>query len=122
MEKSTDLEVILGGVTVVAKLRDASIEEVKVRQLPIRLLTTKWAQSLGDEAALVELYCDKPEGWDDQLLAESHEEIIRIGEALNFPKLSRFAEAQRATVAKMTVVTSEIQTDPASKSSSTPVA
>jgi hypothetical protein len=109
MNEPTDLDVILGGVTIGAKLRDGSTEEVKVRQLSNRLLTTKWPKLLDDQAALVELYCDKDDGWDDNLLPESHDEIIAIGEKLNTPRFARWAKDQRAMAQLMNATLAEVE-------------
>jgi hypothetical protein len=51
---------------------------------------------MGDEASLVELYCNKPPEWVDQLDDKSHEEILKVGEELNFPRFTPWAERQRA--------------------------
>jgi hypothetical protein len=111
MNDPTDLDVILGGVTIAAKLRDGSTEEVKVRQLSNRLLTTAWPKALDDQAALVELYCDRQEGWDDNLLPETHDEIIAIGGKLNFPLFARWTKDQRAMVKVMNAAVAEVATD-----------
>lgn len=97
------MTIILGGVTHEAQMRDGSKEEVKVRQLPIRLIE-KWATAQGDEAALVELYCDKEEGWDDKLLPESHVAIMKIGEDLNLPIFGRWAESRSLAIGRLTEV------------------
>jgi hypothetical protein len=56
---SDGLAIVLGAVEIEVEFRgDGSKEKVQVRQLPIRLLND-WSHMLGDEASLVELYCDK---------------------------------------------------------------
>jgi hypothetical protein len=50
--------VVLGCVEIEVTLRSGQREKVKVRQLPIRLLSD-WSRLAGDEAGLAELYCDK---------------------------------------------------------------
>ena len=52
-----ELEVIDGGVTITVHKTDGCQEQVKVRQLPIRLLE-EWGRS-GDQAEIAELLCDK---------------------------------------------------------------
>ena len=42
---------------------DGSKEQVLVHQLPLRILLGDWAAESGDEAALVELYCNKEAPW-----------------------------------------------------------
>lgn len=71
---------------------------VLVRSLPIRSLQ-RYLEISGDEAAVVELYCDKPEGWADCLKVESVEAILAKGNELNFPALQRLRE-RRADQAK----------------------
>ncbi len=120
--KDGTLKIILGGVVVEALFRDGTKEEVKVRQLPIRLLADQWARSQGDEAKLVELYCDKPEGWDDNLLPESHVEIIDIGSELNRPMFARWTESRRAEISEMKAVQAELVNALSSETSPPPAA
>ncbi len=96
----------IGGKEFEVLMLDGSTQAVKIRQLPIRLLVGRWAQLQGDEAALVELYCDEAEGWDDLIAPEAHDEIVKIGSELNRPRFARWAESRRADIAdfkKMTV-------------------
>ncbi len=123
-EKPT-LNVVLGGVAFTAQLDDGTTAEVKVRQLNIRTLIEGWGLIQGDEAALVELYCGKEKGWDDKLLAESHDEIIRIGGELNRPRFARWTENRRADIANMQKATEGLpipQPGSSSPTSSPPVA
>ncbi len=144
------MTVILGGVEVEARLRDDTIEKVKVRQLPISLID-QWVTLQGDESSLVELYCDRRDNaiagrlqllrvqelrllailgnaepeqfdglderllrlreriveleekprWADQLLPESHTEILRIGEELNRPIFDRWARDRTRAIGQM---------------------
>jgi len=73
---------LLGGVDLTVKKLDGTTEAVKVRQLPVRLLQT-YLLKLDDEAAAVELFCDKPEGWSDTLTIESFTAVVTEGERLN---------------------------------------
>ena len=75
-------ETLLGGRMMVAAYVDGTTETVKVRQLPIRLLP-QYLAAIDDEPKLVELLCDKPAGWSDNLRLESHEAILAAGEELN---------------------------------------
>ena len=57
-EPASEIEIIAGGVTITVRKIDGSQEQVKVRQLPMRLVP-EWAALQGQEADLVELLCDK---------------------------------------------------------------
>ena len=70
-------------------LLDGSTTEIKVRQLPIRLLSDLDAKQ-GDEPALVELYCDQEKGWADKLTHESYELIATLGDEINRGPFERF--------------------------------
>ncbi len=45
-----------------------------------------------DENRLVELFCDKPEGWSDTLTVESFEKVVTEGEKLNADFFSRWVQ------------------------------
>ena len=88
------LTTLLGGESVSVALRDGSKQEVFVRALPLRLVN-KWATldaagTMAAEAEMVELYCDKPEGFADKLTIESHEAVLARGEVLNRPTFARW--------------------------------
>lgn len=83
---------LLGGSEMTAQKLDGTSETVKVRQLPVRLLQS-YLLKLDDEAAAIELFCDKPEGWADTLTIESCAAIVTKGEELNSE--SFFAWLQR---------------------------
>jgi hypothetical protein len=53
-----DIRVVLGAVETEVEFRDGKKETIKVRVLPGRL-SGYWDELRDDEAALVELYCDK---------------------------------------------------------------
>jgi len=122
MNEPTELQIILGGVHVEAKMRDGKTEEVKVRQLPTRLLLGKWTTLQGDEAGLVELYCDKPENWDDELLPESHDEIVQIGDTLNRPRFAAWTDSRQAAVSSFKTAEAKLKSLLPSDTSSTPAA
>ncbi len=117
-ETKPTLTTVLGAVAFTAELDDGTTEEVKVRELNVRALIEQWGLIQGDEAALVELYCGKEKGWDDKLLAESHDEILRIGGELNRPRFARWTENRRADIAAMQKATEGLPTLPAPGSSS----
>jgi hypothetical protein len=75
-------ETMLGGRPVVAAYLDGTHETVKVQQLLIRQLP-EYLAAIDNENKLVELLCDKPSGWSDNLRIESHEAILAAGEELN---------------------------------------
>ncbi len=75
-------ETLLGGRTMVAAFNDGTSETVQVRQLPIRLLP-QYLAAIDDEPKLVELLCDKPSGWSDNLRLDSHAAILAAGEEVN---------------------------------------
>lgn len=83
---------LMGGSEMTAQKLDGTSETVKVRQLPVRLLQS-YLLKLDDEAAAIELFCDKPEGWADTLTIESCAAIVTKGEELNSE--SFFAWLQR---------------------------
>ncbi len=93
-----ELTVLHGGIDLDVELRDGSKETVKVLQLSVRQLM-RYADLQGNEAALVELYCAKDEGWDDTITYPSHVAIVQLGDRLNSPSFidwaSRRGEAVR---------------------------
>lgn len=76
------IETLAGGKTVRAHLTNGTTEAVFVKQLPIRKLPDYLAKQ-DDEAGLIELACEKPAGWVDNLTVESHEALIEAVEAMN---------------------------------------
>lgn len=83
---------LMGGTEMTVEKLDGTTETVKVRQLPVRLLQS-YLLKLDDEAAAIELFCDKPEGWADTLTIASCAAIVTKGEELNSE--SFFAWLQR---------------------------
>ncbi len=120
-----NLTTALGGTLFTVHFLDGTTEEVKIRQLPIRALVNQWAKLQGDEPALVELYCQKPEGWADTILPEDHDEIVKIGGDLNRPRFARWAENRRADIAEFKEMTKGLvppEAASSSPSSSSPAA
>lgn len=78
----TKMATLLGGLEITVNKLDGTTEKVKVRQLPVRLLQA-YLLKMDDEAASIELFCDKPEGWADGLTLESCTAVITEGERLN---------------------------------------
>lgn len=83
---------LMGGTETTVEKLDGTSETVKVRQLPVRLLQS-YLLKLDDEAAAIELFCDKPEGWADTLTIASCAAVVTEGEKLNSE--SFFAWLQR---------------------------
>ena len=84
-------ETLFGGLETDVKLHEGGTLTVFIRQIPIRLMPQMLA-ALEDENRLVELFCDKPEGWSDGLTPESFEKIITEGERLNADFFSRWVQ------------------------------
>lgn len=95
---------LVGGVEMTAQKLDGTTEAIKVRQLPVRLLQ-EYAGKIGNEADMVELFCDKPKGWADSLTFESHGAIVEQGEELNkehfFGWLQRQVQRQEKLLPRM---------------------
>ena len=77
-----ELTTILGGEDISITLRDGTSENIKVRELPIKKLD-EFLRKIGDEDALVELYCDKETGWAANLTRESWEKVLEKGDEIN---------------------------------------
>lgn len=84
-------ETLFGGLELDATLISGQTERVFVRQIPIRQMPQMLA-ALEDENRLMELFCDKPEGWSDSLTVESFEKIVTEGERLNADFFSRWVQ------------------------------
>jgi len=84
-----DLENIRGGMDLELSLVGGGTEQVFVRQIPIRLMPQLLA-ALEDEPRMVELFCDRPEGWSETLTPEAFEKIVAEGERLNADFFSRW--------------------------------
>jgi hypothetical protein len=80
-----ELITIAGGVEMeVSFQNNGSSERVKIRQIPISQLQN-FILTMGNEAAAIELYCDKPKGWADTLTMESASAVADKGQELNLP-------------------------------------
>lgn len=97
---ASDVETLLGGLPISVKFRDGTTEKVFVREVPIRKLPD-FMEAQDDEPALVELVCEKPEGWADTLTTESFEGIVRQGGDLNFPLLERWLQRKADAVKRL---------------------
>jgi hypothetical protein len=88
-----DLITIAGGVELEATQLDGSKETVKVRQIPVSKINA-FLSAMGNEAELIELYCDKPKGWTDTLTLESASAIADKGQEINLPFFSAWFRRQ----------------------------
>jgi hypothetical protein len=82
-------ETLFGGAEIEVHLVAGGTEKVFVRQIPVRLMPQMLA-NLEDENRLVELFCDKPDGWSDSITPESFEKVVFEGERLNADFFSRW--------------------------------
>ena len=79
-----ELITIIGGVDLEVEHLDGSKESVKVRQIPVSKIQ-QFAFALGNEAEMIELYCDKPKDWADTLTYESASAAADKGQEINLP-------------------------------------
>lgn len=94
------------------KLRDGSTCAVRVRELPVRLLTTPGSgfldlRDVGREAEMLELVLQRQNpkrewapvdaSFVDSLSDESHARLVEVADALNFSRAVSHAERQIAT-------------------------
>jgi hypothetical protein len=91
------MQTLLGYSEVPVTFATGETATVKIRQLPVRLLSA-YLLKIDDEAGAVELFTNQPEGWADTLTLESFEAILKEGERLNsesfFAWLRRRVERQ----------------------------
>lgn len=90
------MNVLLGGERIdvtVRGLEGDTTESVLVRELPIRLIPL-YGQIVDRDDLAIEMYCEKPKGWSDQLSLESAEKVLEIGERLNWDFFLRWLERQ----------------------------
>ncbi len=91
--KLNDTVTVLGGEEVEVTLRDGQTERVQVRQIPISLMG-RFSFALNNEAAAIELYCDKADGWADSLAPESVNAVADKGLEINLPFFSAWWKRQ----------------------------
>lgn len=73
------LSEVLGGQHLTVTKRDGKTEKVFVRELPIEALD-EFAAIIADDAASLDLICDKPRGWSRTLSQKSFMEVMEAGE------------------------------------------
>jgi hypothetical protein len=91
--QNDELITIAGGVELEVAHQDGTKETVKVRQIPISKFDG-FVRNLGNEAALIPLYCDKTVEWVDSLSIESADAIAEKGLGLNLPFYRRWYRRQ----------------------------
>ena len=99
-----------------ATFLDGATKDIKVRQLPVRLLEQLDVKQ-SDEPALVELYCDQEKGWADTLTHETYEQIASLGDEINRAPFERLTArmVERVGLVKSTrrtLVDAGVLTDP----------
>ena len=82
---------LCGGKDFEVKLSSGKTEKVFLRQLPIRLMPQLLAV-LEDEPKMVELFCDRPEGWSEALTPASFESLVIEGEKVNADFFGRWLQ------------------------------
>jgi hypothetical protein len=87
--------ILFGGEKCLAEHLDGSSEEVSVRILSVKSFPALM-ESLEDECAMAEVFCDKPKGWGESLTLPSLEAIVVKGETLNDDFFSRWARRRLA--------------------------
>lgn len=80
----SELAKLVGGVELDIEYLDGRPERVKVRHLPMRQME-RYLEIFNNEAACVELFCDREKGWADTLSPDSYGAIADKGQELNLP-------------------------------------
>lgn len=86
-----------GGVDYEAVKRDGTKEQVKILQLPIKLMP-QYGAALTNEPALVELLCNRPKDWSDGLTNECFEHIVVTGREIHKDFFACFQQRQREAI------------------------
>lgn len=81
--------VINGGVDHEAVMMDGTKEQVRIKLVPVKDYP-KYAAVIMDEGKMAEMFCDKPEGWSENLHPGSHADIIEKGEEINLSFFGRY--------------------------------
>ncbi len=99
MKENETIAVLAGGVPATVKHTDGSVEDVQVRKIPMREMP-KLALAWGKEDAEIDLYAEKPTGWNATLDDDSWERIVDTGRQLNEVPFGRwYARQERAAKA-----------------------
>lgn len=83
----TEMQTLMGGQMLPVKLRDGSVEDIKVLQLPYADFDSgKFARTIGEGLVpMIALYTGKTKEWVETLDPESFGDILELGRQLNFP-------------------------------------
>lgn len=96
------METVLGGVDATVLLLNGTKEQVKVRQVPVRELPRLLiATGNADEAAMAEVYCNKPTGWADTILPAEVERIVIEGDRINADFFARWLARRNEREARL---------------------
>lgn len=85
----------------IAQLRKLRGEELALMQLIQRAGDPQEVEKTSEQLAVVRAGIEKIERenrWDDDLVPESHDEIIRIGEQLNRPRFDRWIKDRQQSI------------------------
>ena len=91
---------VAGGQQIEVDYKNGKRETVLVRELPIKEFP-KMLHLLDDEAALIELYCERPAGWSEQLTRASHAAIVEAGAELNEADFFAWSARRTARVQRL---------------------
>jgi hypothetical protein len=74
---------------------DGSKETVMVGHIPIsKFRKFAFLIAWGDESRVIELYCDKPEGWADTLTLDGLNALAAKGQEINLPFFEIWSQRQ----------------------------
>lgn len=92
--------ILTAGVDFEIALLDNSKQTVKVRQLPVRLMSA-YLEAQGDEPKMIELATGLQPEVVDSLTQESHADLVAKIEEVNADFFSAWGNRQKARVAKI---------------------
>lgn len=110
---------ILGELNATVRMQDGTEEQVVVRQLPLSAMFG-YSQIQDDDAAHVELLCDKPSGWGDTVAEDSVDDILRLGDELNADFFGRWLRRRSARLTRISSMVQAASTHSAPTSPSAP--
>lgn len=110
---------ILGGHNATVRMRDGTEEQVVVRQLPLSAMF-RYSQVQDDDAAHLELLCDKPSGWGDTVAEDSVDDILRLGDEQNADFFGRWLRRRSARLTRISAMVQPASTHSAPISPSAP--
>lgn len=93
----TTTETLLGGTTLSVPLLNGQTEQVKVRQVPMRMMK-ELIGAMEDPAALIALCTGKKLEWTDYLTPEAFDALATECDRINADFLARWVRLQNARV------------------------